>query len=118
MDLRKKAAISHIKKKRTPICFACKDYRQGQDYRTLLPYLKNDPKVLVAGMSAGNGCRESEKHLLTFLFRRNSLTLLFQMPDGKAETVVGMFDQPASMLPLKRFQELFSTILTRNGAEL
>lgn len=41
----------------------------------------------VTEMDTVRGVRESGKRLLTMIFRRNNVMLLFLMPDGRAESV-------------------------------
>lgn len=41
----------------------------------------------VVEMDTVKGVREQGKRLLTMIFRKNNVMLLFLMPDGKAESV-------------------------------
>lgn len=43
----------------------------------------------VVEMDTVKGVREQGKRLLTMIFRKNNVMLLFPMPDGKAESVKG-----------------------------
>ena len=51
------------------------------------------------------------------IFRKNSVMLLFLMPDGKAASVKRVFDYLESGLGLEVFRRLFPYILTDNGGE-
>lgn len=51
------------------------------------------------------------------IFRRNSVMLMFLMPDGKAGSVKRVFDYLEAGLGYERFTRLFPYILTDNGGE-
>jgi IS30 family transposase len=68
-------------------------------------------------MDTVKGVRESGKRLLTMIFRKNSVMLLFLMPDGTAESVKQVFDYLEYGLGIERFHRLFPVILTDNGSE-
>ncbi len=51
------------------------------------------------------------------IFRKNSVMLLFLMPDGKAESVKRVFDYLEAGLGLDVFRRLFPVIFTDNGSE-
>ena len=51
------------------------------------------------------------------IFRDNNLMLLFLMPDGKAESVMRVFDFLEVGLGTDVFRRLFPVILTDNGSE-
>ena len=57
------------------------------------------------------------KRMLTMLFVKQNLMLIFLLRDGKADTVVNVFDWLTSLLGLKTFRKLFPVILTDNGSE-
>lgn len=63
------------------------------------------------------GVRESGKRLLTMIFRKNNVMLLFLMPDGKAESVKRVLDYLETGLGIDVFRRLFPVILTDNGSE-
>jgi IS30 family transposase len=71
----------------------------------------------VIEMDTVKGVRETGKRLLTMIFRRNSIMLLFLMPDGKAESVKRVFDYLEMGLGLDTYRNLFPVILTDNGSE-
>lgn len=68
-------------------------------------------------MDTVKGSRESGKRLLTMILRKNSIMLLFLLPDGKAESVIRVFDYLEAGLGTDIFKRLFSVILTDNGSE-
>ena len=55
--------------------------------------------------------------MLTMLFVKQSLMLIFFMRDGKATTVDECFDWLTSALGLETFRKLFPVILTDNGVK-
>ena len=68
-------------------------------------------------MDTVKGVRESGKRLLTMIFRKNNVMLLFLMPDGKAESVKRVLDYLETGLGIDVFRRLFPVILTDNGSE-
>lgn len=71
----------------------------------------------VTEMDTVKGVRESGKRLLTMIFRKNNVMLLFLMPDGKAESVKRVLDYLETGLGIDVFRRLFPVILTDNGSE-
>ncbi len=63
------------------------------------------------------GRKRKGKRLLTMIFRKNSIMLLFLLPDGKAESVIRVFDYLEAGLGYDRFRRLFPVFLTDNGSE-
>ena len=55
--------------------------------------------------------------MLTMLFRKNSVMLIFLLPDCTAESVIYWFDFLESSLGKERFKRLFEICLTDNGSE-
>lgn len=71
----------------------------------------------VVEMDTVKGVREQGKRLLTMIFRKNNVMLLFLMPYGKAESVKMVFDYLEAGLGIEIFRRLFPVILTDNGSE-
>ena len=119
IDLRRKTGYKPRKKGyTTPPGFANQEYRQLRTYADFenamkIQYCEAD----VVEMDTVKGVRETGKRLLTMIFRKNSIMLLFLMPDGKAESVKRVFDYLEMGLGLETFQNLFQVILTDNGSE-
>lgn len=63
------------------------------------------------------GMREQGKRMLTMLFVKQNIMLIFLMRDGKGATVVEQLDWLTIILGLVPFRELFPVILTDNGSE-
>ena len=72
---------------------------------------------LIVEMDTVKGVREKGKRLLTMIFRKNSVMLLFLMPDGTAASVKRVFDYLEAGLGLEVFQRLFPYVLTDYAEE-
>ena len=119
IDLRRKTRYKKRRKRKN--CgntgFADKEYRQCRTYVDFLELLKVVADDDVVEMDTVKGTREKGKRLLTIVFRRNSVMLMFLMPDGTANSVKRVFDFLETGLGLETFQRLFPYILTDNGGE-
>ena len=94
-------------------------YREGRTYEDFQREAKHSLTYEYESveMDTVKGTRESGKRLLTMILRKNSVMLLFLMPDGTADSVKTVFDFLEFGLGLERFHRLFPVILTDNGAE-
>ena len=119
IDLRRKTGYRPRKGSRKKVAtgFQNQEYRQGRTYEDFEYYMKNRYDGIVTEMDTVKGVREHGKRLLTMIMRKNSVMLLFLMPDGKAESVKRVFDFLEVGLGLEVFQRLFPVILTDNGGE-
>lgn len=94
------------------------EFRQGRTYTDFEYAMKAKyTEDEVVEMDTVKGVREQGKRLLTMIFRRNNVMLLFLMPDGKAESVKRVFDYLEVGLGIEVFRRLFPVILTDNGSE-
>ena len=75
------------------------------------------PDINYVEMDTVVGQQGKGKRMLTMLFVKQSLMLIFFMRDGKADSVVEVFDWLTSALGLETFRKLFPVILTDNGSE-
>ncbi|MBR6488423.1 MAG: IS30 family transposase [Clostridiales bacterium] len=118
IDLRRKTGYRRRrgkKEKKNPL----QAYREGRTYED---FLKNAKTSFTyehesVEMDTVKGVRESGKRLLTMIFRKNSVMLLFLLPDGTAESVKRVFNYLEFGLGLETFRRLFPVILTDNGSE-
>ena len=119
IDLRRKTGYRKRKpeKKDSVQSFLKQEYRQGRTYDDFESYMKDKSEIIVTEMDTVKGVRESGKRLLTMIFRKNSIMLMFLMPDGKAESVKRIFDFLETGLGIEIFRKLFPVILTDNGSE-
>lgn len=119
IDLRRKTGYKKRGKGHQPsLGFANMEFRQGRtytdfEYAMKVKYTEDE----VVEMDTVKGVREQGKRLLTMIFRKNNVMLLFLMPDGKAESVKRVFDYLEAGLGIELFQRLFPVILTDNGSE-
>ena len=119
IDLRRKTGYKKRGKGHQPsLGFANMEFRQGRtytdfEYAMKVKYTEDE----VVEMDTVKGVREQGKRLLTMIFRKNNVMLLFLMPDGKAESVKRVFDYLEAGLGIEVFRRLFPVILTDNGSE-
>lgn len=119
IDLRRKTGYKPRRKgtKELSKGFQNQEYRKGRTYEDFENYMKDKNDAVVVEMDTVKGVRESGKRLLTMIFRKNNVMLLFLMPDGKAESVKRVFDYLETGLGIEVFNRLFSVVLTDNGSE-
>ena len=119
VDLRRKTGYKPRKKKYNDINgFHSIEFRQGRTYTDFEYAMKiKYTEDAVSEMDTVKGVREAGKRLLTMIFRKNNVMLLFLMPDGKAESVKHVFDYLETGLGLDVFRRLFPVVLTDNGSE-
>ncbi len=89
--------------------------RTYEDFEYAMKFKYSEDEV--TEMDTVKGVRESGKRLLTMIFRKNNVMLLFLMPDGKAESVKRVLDYLETGLGIDVFRRLFPVILTDNGSE-
>ena len=120
IDLRRKTGYRPRRKnKPEKLGFQNQEFRKNHTYEDFQKALDKKKFISedVVEMDTVKGVRESGKRLLTMIFRRNSVMLMFLMPDGKAESVKRVFDYLEAGLGLDCFKRLFPVILTDNGSE-
>jgi len=119
IDLRRKTGYKPRKKEVAPsLGFQNQEYRQMRtydDYTKSLGITFAEHEVVE--MDTVKGVRERGKRLLTMIFRKNSIMLLFLLPDGTADSVKMVFDYLELGLGYDTFRRLFPVILTDNGSE-
>ncbi len=94
IDLRRKTAY---RKRRVNKRDKVKDslnqiYRKGRTYEDYERAIKTLEDDIVVEMDTVKGVREKGKRLLTMIFRKNNVMLMFLMPDGKVSSVKRVFD--------------------------
>lgn len=119
IDLRRKTGYKQRRKGHQPsLGFANMEFRQCRTYADFEYAMKiKFTEDEVVEMDTVKGVREQGKRLLTMIFRKNNVMLLFLMPDGKAESVKRVFDYLEAGLGMDVFRRLFPVILTDNGSE-
>lgn len=116
IDLRRKVGYKRRKKKRkkeTPK----QSCRIGRTYDDFIKFTSEHPELRIVQMDTVRGGKKKGPVILTLLFVETSVMLMFLLPDGKAQTVVDLFDRLTAMLGYETFHDLFAVILTDNGSE-
>ena len=120
IDLRRKTGYKPRKNKKKKAIgeqgFADQQYRKGRTYEDYEKYVKSSA-LSVVEMDTVKGVLQRGKRLLTMIFLKNSVMLLFLMPDGTAASVKRVFDYLERGLGLECFKRLFPILLTDNGSE-
>ena len=115
LDLRRRVKYKP-RKKATKSSIISKAFRDGRTYDDFLKMLKENPLASVVEMDTVEGSKGG-KVLLTMMFRKCSLMLIFLMDSKTQEEVKRVFDELTAMLGLETFKSLFPVILTDNGSE-
>ena len=117
IDLRRQTRYKHRRKKKSESGILKQKFRQGRSYKDFTDLMQNRSESDVFEMDTVKGKQGYGKVLLTMLLRRNSVMLIFIMPDGKAESVIDRFNFLESGLGEDCFKRLFGICLTDNGSE-
>lgn len=117
IDLRRKVRYKKRKKKNNHERLDKQHCRQDRTYEDYQKYMAERDENMVVEMDTVKGKREKGQCLLTMIFRKNSVMLLFLIPDGTAESVTRVFDYLETALGVDLFKRLFPVILTDNGSE-
>ena len=116
IDLRRKTGYKPRKGTRKELPFSQK-YREGRAYEDFERLSEHMDSNIVTEMDTVNGVRETGKRILTMIMRKNSVMMMFLMPDGTADSVVRVFDYLERGLGIEAFRRLFPVFLTDNGSE-
>lgn len=118
IDLRRKTGYRPRKGTHSKFATGCQnqEFRKGRTYEAFVSNVKH-PEKNVTELDTVKGKREKGKRLLTMIMRKNSIMLLFLLPNGGAEEVKAVFDKLTEGLGLECFRRLFPVILTDNGSE-
>lgn len=116
IDLRRKVGYKRRKKKRSKEA-PKQSCRIGRTYDDFIKFTSEHPELRVVQMDTVRGSKKKGPVILTILFVDTSVMLMFLLPDGKAQTVVNLFDRLTAMLGYEIFHDLFAVVLTDNGSE-
>ena len=116
IDLRRQAGYKKRRKKKDNGILD-QAYRQGRTYDDFLKYMEGKSDSRVFEMDTVKGKKGTKKVMLTMLFRKNSVMLIFLMPDCTAESVIYWFNFLEITLGTETFHSLFEICLTDNGSE-
>ena len=118
IDLRRKVGYRPRKKKREKSeGFLNREYRKRRTYNDFLKFKDSHPDVSFIEMDTLKGTLAQGKRLLTMIFHDTNVMLLHLMRDGKADTVIEIFDYLTSLIGVDAFRKVFPVILTDNGSE-
>ena len=120
IDLRRKVTYKPRKKRKKSEKAADGDqfyYRYEHTYEDYKRYVENHPNCSVVQMDTVVGTKSRGQRILTMLFMKTGIMLMILIPDGKAKTVVDVFDFLLNILGMEDFRSLFDVILTDNGPE-
>lgn len=115
LDLRRRVKYKP-RKKATQNSIINRVFRNGRTYDDFQKILKENHSASVVEMDTVEGIKGG-KVLLTMMFRKCSLMLIFLLNSKTQEEVKRVFDELTSILGLETFRSLFPVILTDNGAE-
>ncbi|HEX3076887.1 MAG TPA: IS30 family transposase [Lachnospiraceae bacterium] len=93
-----------------------REYCLNRTYNDFNELLQRQPDLSVVEMDTVEG-QKGGKVLLTLLFRKSSLMLIFLLDGKTQECVKDVFDHLTKTLGLKNFQNLFHVVLTDRGSE-
>lgn len=116
IDLRRKTGYKPRKGNKSKPLLEDMEFRKGRSYDDYIAKVKN-PEKNVTELDTVKGVREKGKRLLTMIMRKNSIMLMFLLPDGTANSVKRAFDMLTDGLGLECFRRLFPVFLTDNGSE-
>jgi len=117
IDLRRKTTYRKRKRSNTGKVVNEPSCRVGRTYDDFLKYMETKDPDTVTEMDTVIGHRGGGNRLLTMIFRRNSVMLVFLLPNGKADSVKRVFDWLEYGMGYDAFARLFPVILTDNGSE-
>ena len=92
-------------------------YRQGRTYADFKAFMESHPELDVVEMDTVKGRRDKGKCLLTMIFTKYDLMLIFLIESASQKCVQAVFDELTEKLDTGIFQRLFTVILTDNGGE-
>lgn len=116
MDLRRKVKYKVRRKHKTKID-KDKDFKVGRTYSDFQDYITVNFDTEIVEMDTVFGSRSGGNVLLTMLFRRSSIMLMFLMPDCTQESVTAVFAKLKYILEPSDFRKTFPIFLTDNGNE-
>lgn len=117
LDLRRQVGYRKRKSSRNDEDKPLKGYRIGRTYSDFLYFMSDKSEDAVTQMDTVVGTRGVSQRLLTMIMRKNSVMLIFLIPDGTSSSVIDVFDYLEQELGSDAFMRLFPVILTDNGAE-
>jgi IS30 family transposase len=115
LDLRRRVKY---KPRRNPTKTSVKNraYREGRNYTDFQKLIKSEPTTSIVEMDTVEGIKGG-KVLLTMMFRKCSLMLMFLLESKTQSEVKRIFDELRISLGAEVFHKIFNVILTDGGSE-
>lgn len=117
IDLRRQTRYKKRRKKKYESGILNQKFRQGRTYLDFTALMENRSEKDVFEMDTVKGKQGQLKVMLTMMFRRNSVMIIFLLPDCKADSVIDRFNYLEKTLGKECFTRLFGICLTDNGSE-
>ena len=117
IDLRRQTRYKKRRKKKSESGILNQKFRQGRTYIDFTKLMENRSEKDVFELDTVKGKRNQKKVMLTIIFRRNSVMIVFLMPDCTADSVIDRFDYLEKGLGKECFTRLFGIGLADNGSE-
>ena len=117
IDLRRQTRYRKRRKKKSESGILNQKFRKGRTYLDFKALMENRSEKDVFEMDTVKGKKNQKRALLTMIFRRNSVMIVFLMPDCTAESVIDRFGFLEKGLGKECFTRLFGIGLTDNGSE-
>ncbi len=117
IDLRRQTRYKRRRKKKNESGILNQTFRQGRTFLDFTELMKNRSEKDVFEMDTVKGKKSQKKVMLTMILRRNSVMIVFLIPDCTAESVIDRFDYLEKGLGKDCFTRLFGICLTDNGSE-
>lgn len=116
LDLRRRVRYK-VRKKATRTSIADRAYRKGRTHAEFSEWVKQHPYASIVEMDTVEGKKGTRPCLMTMLFRRCNLMLIFLLQSQTQSEVERIFEWLTLVLGIDLFQKLFEVILTDNGTE-
>ena len=117
IDLRRQTRYKRRRKKKTESGILNQKFRQGRTYIDFTELMNSRTEKDVFEMDTVKGKKGQKKVMLTMLLRRNSVMIVFLIPDCTADSVIERLDFLEKGLGKECFSRLFGICLTDNGSE-
>ena len=115
LDLRRSVKYKK-RRKATQTSAKNRAYREGRNYEDFQDIAKAIPGYSIVEMDTVEGTKGG-KVVLTMMFRRCHLMLIFLLESKTQNEVKRVFDELTDLLGLELFQKMFEVILTDGGTE-
>ena len=118
LDLRRKVKLKYKTSSDTRIQ-RDPTIKLGRTYKDFLNYIENNPEASIVEMDTVIGTKGGKggKCMLTLLFRKSKVMLIYLLPYKRSEYVTETFFEIRKLIGINNFKKYFEVILTDNGSE-